>query len=251
MVQCMIAAVSVGLFESFDVFMTRGGAIMWTLLICSVVTLVAVIKRIYFYVNYKLMVRDGAQSYRKALESTRLGLFDEAESLADKSHSPFAKLLGDALKERMIDFDQALEESALELMHQMHRQLSLLDTIVTLAPLLGILGTVTGIITSFDMLGSMGVEDPTSVTGGIAEALLTTAGGLCVSIFALLPLNTFNAINRRHMQELEFVTHVIDVAYRKGYMALTASAPIVDASTQDPVHEENAANEASQSNETL
>ncbi len=67
-----------------------------------------------------------------------------------------------------------------------------LDTMITVAPLLGILGTVIGIILSFDMLAVAGIENPQAVTGGIAQALITTATGLTIAILAVIPFNYFN-----------------------------------------------------------
>ena len=88
-------------------------------------------------------------------------------------------------------------------MRRLARGLGVLDTIVTLAPMLGILGTVTGIIASFDLMGSMGVDDPTGVAGGIAEALITTAAGLVVSIGALIPLNAGRVWHRAQTRAME------------------------------------------------
>ncbi len=65
----------------------------------------------------------------------------------------------------------------------MRRYMTVLDTMITVAPLLGIFGTVIGIISSFDLLGSSGIEHPQAVTAGIAQALITTAAGLGIAIF--------------------------------------------------------------------
>ena len=67
----------------------------------------------------------------------------------------------------------------------------MLYTIVTVAPLLGILGTVLGIIDSFDLLSDAGIQNPQAVLGGIAQALITTAAGLTVAVISLLPMNYF------------------------------------------------------------
>ena len=85
-----------------------------------------------------------------------------------------------------------MEVQASQEIVRMKRGLGILDTIITLAPMLGILGTVTGIIQSFDLLGSSGVEDPTGVTAGIAEALITTAAGLLIALAAVIPQSVYN-----------------------------------------------------------
>ena len=79
----------------------------------------------------------------------------------------------------------------MEEIKRMKRYLPVLDTLITAAPLLGILGTVIGIIHSFDMLGRAGIQDPQAVTSGIAQALITTAAGLLIAIFTLFPYNYF------------------------------------------------------------
>ena len=97
------------------------------------------------------------------------------------------------LVHKEFSLSKAMEMAALEEIKRMNKHLPILDTMITAAPLLGILGTVLGIIHSFDMLGSVGIQDPQAVTSGIAQALLTTAAGLFVAIFTLFPYNYFNA----------------------------------------------------------
>ena len=90
----------------------------------------------------------------------------------------------------------------------MKRGLNVLDTIITLSPLLGILGTVSGIIGSFELLGDMGIQDPKAVTGGIAQALITTAAGLSVAIVTLIPYNLFRQAKSKTSQSVNKIcTH--------------------------------------------
>jgi biopolymer transport protein ExbB len=96
-----------------------------------------------------------------------------------------------------------MESAAADEIYKMRRFMSALDTIITIAPLLGILGTVVGIIESFDMLGASGIEDPMAVTGGIAKALITTASGLTIAIVTVFPYNFFNARIERAAQIIE------------------------------------------------
>jgi biopolymer transport protein ExbB len=84
-----------------------------------------------------------------------------------------------------------------------------------MAPLLGILGTVLGIIASFDLLGASGIEDPKAVTGGIAQALITTAAGLAVAIVSLIPLNYFVARTQRETRRLEQIATQFEVTCRR------------------------------------
>jgi len=87
--------------------------------------------------------------------------------------------------------------------------LPILDTAITLAPLLGLLGTVTGMIHAFGLLGSSELSGPTVITGGIAQALIATACGLGIAIIALIPFNYLNARLEEARHEIEdTVTHL-------------------------------------------
>jgi len=90
--------------------------------------------------------------------------------------------------------------------------LPVLDTIVTMAPLLGILGTVIGIIASFDLLGAAGIEDPKAVTGGIAQALISTAAGLTVALVTLVPFNYFVARTQREAERIARAATQLEIA---------------------------------------
>jgi len=88
---------------------------------------------------------------------------------------------------------KAMESAAVDEIQRMRRMMPVLDTMITVAPLLGIFGTVIGIIVSFDALRSTGIEQPHAVTAGIAQALITTAAGLGIAILSLFPYNYFNS----------------------------------------------------------
>jgi biopolymer transport protein ExbB len=89
-------------------------------------------------------------------------------------------------------------------LQQFKRYLPILDTIITLAPLLGLLGTVTGMISSFGIVSEVGLGQPHAITGGVAEALIATATGLFIAISALLPYNYFRT-------NVEAVSDMIEV----------------------------------------
>ena len=88
---------------------------------------------------------------------------------------------------------KAMEAAAADEIKNMRRFMGVLDTMITVAPLLGIFGTVLGIISSFEVLGSAGIEHPQEVTSGIAQALITTAAGLGIAILSVFPYNYFNS----------------------------------------------------------
>ena len=111
---------------------------------------------------------------------------------------------------------ESIEIAAEDEMERMKQGLNVLDTIITLAPLLGILGTVLGIISSFELLGDSGIEDPKAVTGGIAQALITTAAGLSIALVTLVPFNYFVAKVNKAAKEINKMTARFEAAYQKG-----------------------------------
>lgn len=216
MVDMILATVgeAPGLFVDFNELMARGGVVMWPILVCSILAVAVALRKLVCFMHYRTMISAGKNGFSSVVQLLSEGKFEHAKAKAKNSGSPFSKLVAKALSREI--FHDALEEAAQKQIRILRSGFGMLDTIVTVAPMLGILGTVTGIISSFDILGTMGVEDPTAVTGGIAEALLTTAAGLSVSILALLPLNYGRSVLRSDIEELEDITGRIERAYQKG-----------------------------------
>lgn len=172
----------------FDLFQ-KGGIVMYPLLVCSLVSLTVIIERSLFWIR-KDRQKDNAL-VDELLELARLRKHQEIRAKAQESGDYVVRVLVCGLVHREYSLSKAMEMAALEEIKRMKRRLPVLDTMITAAPLLGILGTVIGIIHSFDMLGRAGIQDPQAVTAGIAQALVTTAAGLLIAIFALFPYNYF------------------------------------------------------------
>ncbi|MBU0728548.1 MAG: MotA/TolQ/ExbB proton channel family protein, partial [Proteobacteria bacterium] len=98
---------------------------------------------------------------------------------------------------------------------RMQRYMGILDTMITVAPLLGIFGTVIGIINSFDMLGTEGIENPRAVTAGVAQALITTATGLGIAIFSVFPFNYFNSRMEKAAHTIEKYSTSLEIVFEK------------------------------------
>jgi len=163
--------------------------VMYPLLACSLVSLTVILERSLFWIREK---RRGDDSLvNEVLELARLRKYEEIRTSAQDATDYVVKVLVCGLVHREYSLSKAMEMAALEEIKRMKRYLPVLDTMITAAPLLGILGTVIGIIHSFDMLGQAGIQDPQAVTSGIAQALLTTAAGLLIAIFTLFPYNYF------------------------------------------------------------
>ena len=117
---------------------------------------------------------------------------------------------------RETGLQETLEAASQMELNRLRRGLSVLDTTITVAPMLGILGTVTGIINTFNMLNDQGIVNPAGATAGIAEALITTAAGLIVAIACLFPFNFLVAQLKRRTTELEQIIHQFELAYNTG-----------------------------------
>lgn len=184
----------------FHLFL-RGGPVMWPLLVTSVVALSVIIERLLFTVRTRFR-RDPAVVERMFKEVER-GSIDNAANLGVDSRDFIARTLGRALMHRDVSFSNGLLQAAGAELQRFNRGISVLDTVVTLAPLLGLFGTVTGMIRAFGLLGASELGAPTQITGGIAEALIATAFGLLIAIIALLPFNYLNSRLEQARQEIE------------------------------------------------
>jgi len=194
--------------------MIKGGPVMWPLLACSIVALAVVFERVIFWMVVSL--RKNQKLINRIFTLTEEGDFDTAIKEGEASLCLVCRILTSGLAHRNYGLVQSLEAAAMQEIEKMKRYLSVLDTIITLAPLLGILGTVSGIIISFDLLGTTGIEDPKAVTGGIAQALLTTAAGLAIAIVALLPYNALTRKVERVTRYLEQLMTCYEVTVQKG-----------------------------------
>lgn len=189
-----------GLQENLAMLIDRGGVIMIPLLALSVIALALVVERSWFWMTTHSPGR-----------RNRLGLLHDA--LRQKNFGGVKRLIaGDRsiygrLVSRLLD-DGASNAVALDAVDsqrpRMDRFMVSLSTIITAAPLLGILGTVTGIIKSFNLLGEQrALTDPRNVAGGIAEALLTTALGLVIALVVLFPYMIFRGQSDRSVGRME------------------------------------------------
>jgi biopolymer transport protein ExbB len=195
-------------------FLAKGGPVMWPLLACSIVALGVVFERFFFWVL--LTARTDQKRIGRIFSFTEAGEFEQAVKEGEETKCVVSQILSVGLAHREYGLVDCLEASAMQEIEKMKRNLSILDTIITLSPLLGILGTVTGIIASFDLLGAAGIEDPKAVTGGIAQALITTATGLAIAIVALLPYNALVQKVEKATRHLEKLISSFNITVQKG-----------------------------------
>ena len=191
----------------------KGGPIMWPLLVASVVSLTVVVERLFFVVN-EMRKRD-SESVEKILSQVKAGEIKQALETAKNSKDGIAKVLGYGLSHDEDTLSDALAHAANEELNRYERGLPILDTIITLAPLLGLLGTVTGMIHAFGLLGNQELSFPIAITGGIAEALIATAFGLSIAILSLIPFNWLNAHSERAKRWIEHEATQLELSVRK------------------------------------
>jgi biopolymer transport protein ExbB len=175
----------------------KGGYIMWPILIVSIIGLTVVIERVFWW-SGRWFRRD-PKRIEKVFTAIENGDVAEASRLSRGSRDPVLRMMWNGLNHQHASLQGALQVAAGIEIKRAGRFLVVMDTLVTLAPLLGLLGTITGLIKSFSFLGNeeLAVQ---AVTGGIAEALIATACGLGIAIFALIPFNFFTS----RVSNLEF-----------------------------------------------
>jgi biopolymer transport protein ExbB len=164
---------------------------MWPLLVCSIITVATALERLFFIVRER--ARRKPQLVEKILERAEHHDLDGAIKIGGDNQDFVARVLMSALAHRAESFSSAVLRAANLELKKFNRGLAVLDTIITLAPLLGLLGTVTGMIHAFGLLGTQQLDAPEAITGGIAQALIATAFGLSIAITALIPFNYLNA----------------------------------------------------------
>jgi len=194
-------------------FFVRGGPIMYPLLICSLISVAVIVERIIFWLSAE-RERD-TFLISKMLQLAEKGHYEKAAQRARGSQDYIAKVLLEGIVHRNYSLSQALEMGAEEEIKRMRRNLTILDTIITLAPLLGILGTVIGIINSFHLLGAAGIESPRVVTEGISQALITTATGLAIAIMTLIPYNYFLSRIERTARVIEKFASSLELTFER------------------------------------
>ena len=196
--------------ELFD----NGGLLMYPLAICLMISIIITIERSIFW------IRNG---YSKNISLLNQMLFflknnNEEEFLKSCKKSSYLinRLLLKLINVNSINYKSAAEIEITKEYSKLRRGHIILDTIISVSPMIGILGTVIGIILSFQAMSVTGMDDPKAVTGGIGQALITTASGLVIAIFTLLVYNFFNSKISSLTNEIEiFITELEIHKYSK------------------------------------
>lgn len=191
----------------------NGGPVMWPLLACSFIALVVILERMLFWWSFSRR-RDRALA-GEVLDLASRGQWEAIRPRTAQSNDYVIRVMVSGILHRDYDMGRAMEAEAETQVRKMQRFMSVMDTMITVSPLLGIFGTVLGIITSFKILGTAGIDDPRAVTGGIAQALITTAAGLGIAIISVFPYNYFNSRVEHAVHEMEKYATSLELTFER------------------------------------
>lgn len=198
----------------FSVFY-KGGLVMWPLLFCSVIVVAVGLERSIYFRN---MQTDVKALFDVLDDQLKTGDWEQVRQSCEKEKGIPAEIVAKALTYKFDDsaqLEKIFDGLATLAITNLKYRLDYLDTIVTLAPLLGLLGTVMGMIQSFSVL-TLQPGQPLAITGGVGEALVATAAGLCIAILALITHSYFSHRVNRMISDIEQVTnHVLSTIQRR------------------------------------
>jgi biopolymer transport protein ExbB len=186
-------------------YFVKGGVVMYPILICSIVSLAVFLERLWALRRSKVIPEE---LLFEVFDLLNKGKVQEAQRLCRTSESSLAQILYAGLSnlgKGRLTVREKIEEVGRREVSFLERYLNVISTIASIATLLGLLGTVTGMIKTFKVLAAKGIAEPGDVAGGISEALITTAAGLIVAIPSLVMYNYLRSKVRSLTLELEEV----------------------------------------------
>jgi biopolymer transport protein ExbB len=199
---------------------TLGGAVMWPLMVFSILGITLILERMTFW---QRVLKRQNRTIREVLRLYPQDLPAAYLMLEKNKDLPIARIFLAALELKdpsPAKFQLALASAIQAELPILKRFNTLFETIIVVSPLLGLLGTILGLMNAFSALrvGDLGGTNTLSVTGGISEALISTVAGLCVAIYTLLFANTFRGLYRRQLALIRQYSGKLELLYRRYYV---------------------------------
>jgi biopolymer transport protein ExbB len=180
-----------------------GGIVMVPLILCSILAAAITLERLWTLRGRRVVPDELTDKVWRWVENRTLS---DKQIMALQQHSPLGRVLAAGLANRHRDRSlmiEGIEDAGRHVAHELERYLGALSTIAAISPLLGLLGTVTGMIRTFKAITVAGVGNPAAMASGIAEALITTAAGLIIAIPALVAYRYLRSRVDTHVIEME------------------------------------------------
>ncbi len=213
-IQSLPLAILLGDASLMDLFI-MGEWIMWPMILVSFLMMTVVVERILFIIRENSSREP--EVVEKMLEAVERRDIEGALAIGRKSKDFIAKILVYSLTNRDYSLSNAFVRASGQELGRFSQGVATLDTCITAAPLLGLLGTVTGMMRTFGALGGGDIGAAAgAITGGVAEALIATAAGLAVAVVGLFPFNYLNARAEQAKQEVADVSHALEILLKKG-----------------------------------
>lgn len=186
-------------------FIMRGGFMMYPLLLSALVAAAVIFERIYVFQKVYSTSKGFSDDIFKLIRNKDL---KTAAQNCQMLNTPVSSVLSAGIEH----FENPLEEMELSMKNQaeawvplLEKRVEIIDTVITAAPLMGLLGTITGMMASFQVLSEKGVNEPNAITGGVAEALIATATGLVIALLCLIAYNYLTARIKNFIYDVESV----------------------------------------------
>lgn len=188
-------------------FIKNGGVMMYPLIFCSIALIAIAIERA---ISLRKASIDGdtlLEEIKQVYKPEAKDKVTEAVAICDRTGGPLGHMFARGLKNayRSPDaIEMAMEQEAANETPQLEANLPIIKTIVNIAPLLGLLGTIAGMISAFRAASQTGLSSPTQILGGISEALISTATGITLAIVGFVFFNYYSNLSRKITDDMEY-----------------------------------------------
>ena len=186
-------------------FIMRGGFMMYPLLLSALIAMTVILERFYIFFR---AYRTPEGLVAKVLKLIHANQLKEADQLCQSHSTPVGAVLAAGIEHfsnPVAEMELSMKNQAEQWIPLLEKRIEVIDTVITAAPLMGLLGTITGMMASFRVLSEKGVNEPNAITGGVAEALIATATGLVIALLCLVAYNYLSARIREFIYEVESV----------------------------------------------